>query len=52
MRLVVFSEDIEFAHHFVTSHLPLPYRSGIGYTSKSYLKWWVIQLAIHPIVGK
>ena len=37
------------------AHPPLPpYRSasGIGYTSKNYLKWWEIQLAIHPIVDE
>ena len=26
--------------------------SGIGYASKTYLKWLAIQLAIHSIVGE
>ena len=26
--------------------------SGIGYTSKNYLKWQAILLAIHPIAGE
>ena len=49
---------IAFAHHFVATHSPstLPhYKSATGinisYTSKNYLKWWKILLAIHPIVN-
>ena len=36
-HLAVFSEDVAFAHHFVASCPPPPYRSasGIGYTSKT-----------------
>ena len=50
-RLVVFSEDVAFAHYFVGPRTPStlsPHRSasGIGYASKNYLKWWEIQLAI------
>ena len=42
--------------HFVATCPPPtlpPYRSasGIGYTSKNYLKWQAIQLAIHSVVG-
>ena len=42
--LAVFSEDVDFAHHFVALHLPAPtlppYRSasGIGYVSKKLSK--------------
>ena len=25
--------------------------TGIGYASKSYLKWWEIQPAIHPVIS-
>ena len=55
-HLAGFSEDVAFAHHFeVTCPPPTlpPYMSAtsIGYTSKNYLKWWEIQLAIHAIVG-
>ena len=54
-HMAVFSEDVAFACHFVAPHLPLtlpPYRSvtGIGYTSKNYLKWREIQLAIQCTV--
>ena len=51
-----YGEDVVFAHHFMATH-PLPHHptcrhgSVIGYTSKNYLKWWVIQLAIHPVAS-
>ena len=49
--------DVAFACHFMATHQPStlqPYwsASGIGYTSKKYLKLWAFQLAIHSIVGK
>ena len=52
----VISEYVAFARHFVATRPPRtlpPCRSatGIGYASKKYLKWWEIQLAVHPIVG-
>ena len=55
-HLIGFSEDAAFVHHFVATCPPTtlpPYRSatGIGYGSKHYLKWWKIQIAIHPIGG-
>ena len=55
--MTVFSKDVAFACHFVATH-PLPIlppcrsASGIGYASKNYLKWQVIQLAIYLIVGE
>ena len=55
-HLADISEDIAFAHHFVATFPPptLPpcrSASGIGYSSKNYLKWQEIQLAMHSIVG-
>ena len=55
-HLVVFSEDIALACHFIAPHSPPTLSlsksaSGIDYPSKKYLKWWAIQLAIHSIVG-
>ena len=51
--MVVFSVDVAFAYRFVSPHHPHPFRSayGIGYASKNYLEWQVIQLIIHSIVG-
>ena len=54
--LLLVETYIAFARHFVaTLLLPTfpPYKSatGIGYTSKNYLEWQAIQLAIHSIVG-
>ena len=51
-----FSEDITLVRHFMA---PRPHptlllcrsASGIGYSSKNYLKWRAVQLAIHSIVG-
>ena len=50
----LFQAKMTFACHFIATHLPPPYRSaiGIGYTSKNYLKWWEIELAVHSIVGE
>ena len=47
-----FIEDVAFAHHLVTHHLPPPsYPIGVlvvlgTYTSKNNLKWWAILLPI------
>ena len=54
-HLAVFSEDVAFARHFMAPHLhrtlpPFRSASGIGYTSKNYLKWRAIQLAIQCTV--
>ena len=48
-HLAVFSVNVVLACHFMTLR---PYRNacGIGYARKNYLKWWVIQLAIHSTV--
>ena len=47
-HLAVFSVDVAFAHHFVAPSSPIEVLViAIGHTSKNYLKWWVIQLAIH-----
>ena len=58
-HLAGFSEDVVFARHFVATRLPRQpshpvgvSANDIGYTSKNYLKWQEIQLAIHPIVGE
>ena len=48
----VFSVNIAFTHHFLASHLPYKSASGIGYTSKKYLKLQAIRLAIHSVVGE
>ena len=40
-----------FAHHFMITHPPYRSATGIDYASKNDLKWWEIQLAIHPVVG-
>ena len=50
-HLAVVNEDVAFAHHFVAPCLLLTLplyssASGIDYTSKNYLKWQAIQLAI------
>ena len=55
-HLAVYSEDLTIARHFVATRTPptLPpcrNASGIDYTSKNYLKWRAIQLAIHSTVG-
>ena len=55
-HLAGFGDDVAFARHFVATHPPPtlpPCRSAtvISYASKNYLKWWEIQLAIHPLVG-
>ena len=56
-HLAVFSEDVALSRHLVATLPPLALplcrsASGIGYTSKSYLKWHAIQLAIHSIIGE
>ena len=49
-HLAVFSEDKSFIYHFVdtcplSTLQPCRNASGIGYTSKNYLKWQANQLA-------
>ena len=55
-HLAGFSEDIAFARHFVATSPPPPFHPirvllVLATPVKTYLKWWEIQLAIHPIVG-
>ena len=50
-HLAGFGEDVAFAHHFVATYPP-PHPVGVLLVlATPDLKWWEIQLAIHPIVG-
>ena len=54
---LVVSEDVAFARHFVDT-CPPPNSHPVGVLLvlamplKVSLKWWEIQLVIHPIVGR
>ena len=60
MPLAGFSEDVAFARQLMATSPPLPLSHPVGVLVvsamvtpvKSYQKWWEIQLAIHPIVGR
>ena len=54
--LAVFIEDVAFARYFMATHQPPPFHPVgalviLAMPVKNYLKWRVIQLAIHSIVG-
>ena len=55
-HLTAFSLNVAFAHHFVVTHPPPPSHPievlvVLAIPVKHYLKWQVVKLHIHSIVG-
>ena len=55
-HFAVFSEDVAFAHHFMSTHWSPNLQFNrllviLAMPVKNYLAWWEIQLAIYLIFG-